>query len=273
MWIRLKGGIECVCGKKDWCMVSDSGREFLCMRVQSEKQFVLKDGSVGYIHKADGEHRVKPIIIKQERKKPAVDLHTLYYDWLSATKPEWQEKLAREIAVSFSSVKSIGAAWSTFHQAWAFPMRDGLGELVGIRLRGFNGKKWAVTGSANALFIPRDDYRRQTLFVFEGPTDTCAGFTVGLRCIGRPSCSSGLFDLVRFVKRESVKEVVIVADNDKPGLDGAAVLSRHLPVPNTVLTLPCKDMREFVSTGGTDAMLMSLVKSMVWNQVIAAGGQ
>jgi len=263
-WVRLRGGIKCgACSKSDWCLVSDDGRSFLCMRVESKLPFALKDGSVGYIHRA-GEHRVKPIEVKREVRRPTEDIQTLYYDALKDTQPAWQEALARKLGVTFTSIKAIGAAWSKKNQAWMFPMRDGHKQLVGIRLRSMTGEKWAVTGSKNALFIPEDDYKGSTLFLFEGPTDTCSGVSLGLRCIGRPSCSAGLFDITTFVKREAVREVVVVADNDKPGLDGAEVLKRHLPVKSVTMTLPVKDMREFLKTGGSGTLLESMVKSMVW---------
>ena len=238
------------------------------MRLESKLPFVLKDGSVGYIHKADGDHRVKPVVVKQERKKPAEDIEGIYYDCINATLHDWQEKLAKQLGVTYSSVKSMGAAWSKNKQAWLFPMRDGHNQIVGIRVRAASGEKWAITGSKNALFIPLDDYYQCRLFVFEGPTDTCAGYTVGVKSIGRPSCSAGLFDIVTFVKANRVKEVVIVADSDKPGLDGAEVLSRHLPVKSVTITMPCKDMREFIGIGGTRAMLNGMVDGMVWTMPV-----
>ena len=262
-----------ICEKDSWCVMFGDGTAAICMRVRSGMPKQFTDGQVGYIHRIKERPEKAVFVNRKKAERPAMDFSALHQKLLKSTKPEWKEKLAREIGVTYTSVVAIEAAWDSQHQAWSFPMRDGSGQVVGLRLRNERGEKWAVTGSKNALFIPEDHYTGCTLFVFEGPTDTCAGVTVGLRCIGRPSCSSGLFDIVTFVRLRMVNEVVIVSDSDKPGLDGAAVLTRHLPVRNTVLTTPTKDMREFVAIGGTDTMLLSLVRSMVWNQPIVGGGQ
>jgi len=70
---------------------------------------------------------------------------------------------------------------------------------------------------------------------------------------------------------------VIVADTDddkirddgthfNPGADGACSLAEHLGIPNCTLLLPVKDMRDFVTLGGTNAMLNQLVAQCVWRK-------
>lgn len=262
--MRLRKPIICGgCGKPDFCMVNELGTEFLCMRVQSPKSISMKDGSVGYIHKANGapvEYKPEPV----RREPPPEYIKELYQILLGETQDEWRNRLAEELGVSLVSIKAIGAAWSHRKQAWAFPMRDGTGTVVGIRLRGGNGKKWAIFGSRNALFVPADIYIGQTTYLVEGPTDTCAGVTIGLKVIGRPSCSAGVPDILEFIKANKIRKLVIISDNDKPGLDGAEVLAHHLPIDSLTLTLPVKDLRAFVKHGGTATTLRSLEKSMTW---------
>lgn len=246
--------------------MSSEGTAFLCMRTTSNKPFVLADGSVGHIHYVKGEAHVPRQLVRQERQKPSVNLEEWYNATASINHNVWKEQLAKELGVSYSSLLFMGALWSANHQAWAFPMRDGLGKIVGIRIRWPNGNKKAITGSKNALFIPRDEYRKQRVYLFEGPTDTCAAVTIGLKAIGRPSCSAGLFDIITFIKQNQVKELVIVCDSDKPGLDGAAALVQHLPIRSVVITPPAKDMRDFLKNGGTASMLEAMADAMVWNQ-------
>lgn len=264
-WMKIRKPLVCHCGKSDWCLVSEDSTKFLCMRVQSSKPVPFKDGSIGYIHMAEGVSAPMPYV-KPEKKRevPMEYIRDTYNLLIQATEQEWHQKLADNLGVSLESVKAIGAAWSTKAQAWAFPMRDGSQDVVGIRLRGTDGKKWAVYGSRNALFIPKDDYLNQTAYLVEGPTDTCAGHMLGLKAIGRPSCSAGVPDILEFIKVNHIRKLVIIADNDKPGLDGAEVLAHHLPIDSLTLTLPVKDLRAFVKFGGTAQMLKSLEKSTTW---------
>jgi DNA primase len=110
-----------------------------------------------------------------------------------------------------------------------------------------------------ALFIPCGDMVQDLgrLLVCEGPTDTAALLDMGLEnVVGRPSCAGGVKLVVELVKRRRAREVVIVADADKPGRIGAGNLatvllayarSVHLVVP------PCgiKDVRDWLRAGGT----------------------
>jgi hypothetical protein len=243
------------------------------MRVRSDKVISLRDGSIGYVHPIEGGAVVE--YRKPEREKPKVDIEAAWNGMIKDTEDEWRHKLARQLGVTYSSIMALGAAWYRRKQAWAFPMRDGGGKIVGIRLRSEEGKKWALVGSANALFIPKDDYFTQTVYLVEGPTDVMAGVSIGLKIIGRPSCSAGMPDILRFIKENNIKRIVQIADNDTvkvsptgvrsyPGTEAAEVTAQHLPIPSLTLTLPVKDLRAFVKFNGTASMLKALEKSMVW---------
>ena len=267
-WHRLNRGLRCcACGKPDWCLVNDYATEFLCMRVQSRDEVLMKDGSTGYVHIADGAvvkpHRVTSLKVKDP---PQVDFYPIWQKLVAENNSEWRETLARELGVSYSSLVDLDSQWDARRQAWAFPMRDGRENVVGIRLRFKDGSKKAVTGSKNGLFIPLmpNTIQNKRLWLFEGPTDTAAALTLGLTAIGRPSCNAGMFDIVLFCNRRKPREVVIVADSDTPGLEGAAALSRHLPVKNCTITVPGKDMRGFLNDGGTARILESQVATTVW---------
>ena len=77
-----------------------------------------------------------------------------------------------------------------------------------------------MTGSRQGLFFSRiPPYER--IFVCEGPTDTAALMSFDVAVVGRPSCL-GCEDMIQeLIERNHVKEVVLVPDHDKPGLDGA----------------------------------------------------
>jgi len=142
-------------------------------------------------------------------------------------------------------------------------MRDGYGNIIGIRLRSDTGAKWAVAGSHQGIFLPNRPAER-TAVVCEGPTDTAAALSLGLWAVGRASCSAGLSDVPKVFKRLRIRRAVIISDNDIPGLNGAAMLGRHLGIPYCTLVLPTKDLRKFVLAGGTAQMLENLINDTVW---------
>jgi len=162
------------------------------------------------------------------------------------------------------SLLALNCCWASPHKAWAFAMRDGYGNMVGIRLRTESGKKFAVPGSHQGLFIPKDKWDKM-LMLTEGPTDCAAAIDLGYWAIGRPSCSGGVSEVITFVKQRKVRRAVIVSDNDSPGVLGAAELQRRLPCSSCILVLPAKDVRAFVGLGGTKALMDSMIGSAIWN--------
>lgn len=177
--------------------------------------------------------------------------------WIAETDFDDLDLFAFELGVSADSLVKLECAWTKEHNAWAFPMRDSDGRAVGIRLRDKNGKKWAVKGSKEGLFFTPMMHGR-TAFIVEGPTDAAAGLTLDLQVIGRPSCQGGVKELVKLLERVNTKEVIIISDNDAPGLAGSERLQSHLTVPFRELVLPCKDLREFLKLGGTRQLLESM---------------
>lgn len=178
------------------------------------------------------------------------------------------QKLASQLGVTVQSLHDLGAFYCTEYLAWAFPMSLPSGETVGFRLRSESGHKWSVKGSISALFIPFPAYRlfsNRRLFICEGPTDTAAALTLGLFAIGRPACL-GCEEMVSQLLRDlSVREAVIVCDNDEPGIRGAERLRKHLRCPVAVLIPPTKDLREFVAVGGTAKVIDAILGNCIWN--------
>jgi 5S rRNA maturation endonuclease (ribonuclease M5) len=103
------------------------------------------------------------------------------------------------------------------------------------------------------MFLPRgwNDNPKKGVLVCEGPTDTAAALDLDFSAIGRPSCLGGTALITEAV---STRRVVIVADDDGPGMDGAVRLQKHLEnfCPGCqILVPPCKDMREWLRSGAT----------------------
>jgi hypothetical protein len=135
--------------------------------------------------------------------------------------------------------------------------------VVGIRLRNERGK-FAVRGSRQGIFLAAVPAQK-TLFVCEGPTDTAAAVELGFFAAGRPNCCCGGAEIRIYARRHRCVNAVLVADNDKPGLDGARRVGQELRLPYAIYVPPAKDLREFVRLGGTRNMIGNTLKQTVWN--------
>lgn len=209
---------------------------------------------------------------KPIRRAPPVscspDIASLWRRWFEETDSYHLDGFAMTLGVSTESLRQLGCAWVAKSFAWAFPMRDGEGQLIGVRLRNNAGDKWAVTGSRSGLFIPALG-SDSVLYVCEGPTDVAAGLTIGLYCIGRPSCQGQEDLLTRFIRQNGVRRVVLITDNDAPGFHGAQKLQAMLRIPSCQFVTPTKDLREFVNEGGNKAEIESSIRNIVWTRVAA----
>lgn len=103
-----------------------------------------------------------------------------------------------------------------------------------------------------------------TLYICEGPTDTAAALTLGLFAIGRPSCMGCEEMITKLIRLQGIRRVIIITDNDIPGLRGAAKLQRQIPAMSCAWSPPCKDLRAFVNAGGDRRMLEAMTKDLVW---------
>jgi hypothetical protein len=228
------------------------------MRVQSDKP--AKSG--GWMHRlGDAPRRYVPPPPKWQ--PPTINATKLMREWTAATTPTALAEFAAALGVSTPSLVAVGTAWAAPHSAWAFPMCDGYGNVVGIRLRNERGK-FAVRGSRQGIFLATVPAQR-TLFVCEGPTDTAAAVGLGLFAVGRPNCCCGGPEIKVFARRMACSRVVVISDNDKPGLDGARKVGGELKLPFAIYVPPAKDVREFVRLGGTRAMIENTLHNTIWN--------
>jgi hypothetical protein len=258
------------CGKDSWCLYDENS--VLCMRNSAGRPHLLKSGEQGWWHDLK-EKPVKYVAPRKEPEVPKIDAVTMLEGWARNTKPCDIHDLADELSVKPSSLIEMGIRWSPIYRAWAWPMRDSVGKTCGIRLRASGGKKWSVTGSKSGIFLPWCAPQKR-VWICEGGTDCAALLSLNCYAIGRPSCSGGTDEINATIKRLGIREAVIISDNDEdkqiggrtynPGADGAKRLSERLIVPNCVITLPCKDAREFLALKGDASMLESLTQNTLW---------
>lgn len=257
-WQRVTKKAPCpICNHGDWCTVGATGT--CCMRVESSHP--LKNG--GWLH----AHSSGPKVPLPKKSKlpavPSINSTKLILQWAEETPETGLQTLAGSLGVSEDSLASLNAVWAKQHRAWAFPMRDGYGNPVGIRLRADDGRKWAVTGSRQGIFIPASD-PQPVAYICEGPTDTAAALTLGFFAMGRPSCNCGGIDLRTACRQLGVRRVVLVADNDQPGQQGAVRVGQDIGLPRLIWTPPTKDIREFLKAGGTRALIEADLRNLVW---------
>lgn len=227
------------------------------------KQF--RDGQLGWLHPLPS----CPMPLTQREQPPpppTINCRKIIEDWTKTTNPEAVRELSETLQVSVRSLRALQVCWSPEHKAWAIPMKDGYDNMVGIRLRSGSGFKWSVTGSHSGCFISLE-FPQPMALVAEGFSDTAAGLDLGFYTVGRPSASGGIDQLKHFFRRVGVRKAAIVCDNDGPGVNGARMLSEHLGIPSCTITLPCKDLREFIQCGGNQRLMSSYVGQSIWKNV------
>lgn len=254
-WQRVDRQIKCpVCRKDHWCTIGE--KWICCMRVQSDRP--CKNG--GWLHAVGDKPIARPV-----RSEPELVETRDFAGMLAGWRADCLTAFAATLGIEASGLDALRCVWAPEFRAWAFPMSDGWGNVIGIRLRNDAGHKWAVRGSKQGLFITSNP-APQTAFVCEGPTDTAAILTLGLWAVGRPSCLGGNDHLKLFLKRRGVKQAVLLADNDKPGIQGAQRLASEIGIPSALLVLPAKDSRAFVQLGGTRQMIETLLHDTCWRR-------
>jgi 5S rRNA maturation endonuclease (ribonuclease M5) len=189
------------------------------------------------------------------------DLAALAARYATAVDATRLHALADGLGLSAESLTRLRIGWAAEHRAWAFPMVDAAGKVGGVRLRLADGRKLAVRGGHDGLFIPTElpeavPCNDGRLLVAEGPTDTAALLDLGFAAVGRPSCAGGIPLIVELARRAQPGEVVIVADADAPGQRGAANLAAVLVayVPAVRIVTPpngIKDARVWKRRGAT----------------------
>lgn len=219
----------------------------------------------------DRRQTSKPFVpyvpIKKAIEGKPLDARGVWQRWLEQTDHYHLDGFGMSLGVDTDCLTAIGCAWSTFN-AWAFPMRDERGNVIGIRLRNNDGHKWAVKGSKAGLFIPSryPFISDRVVYLVEGPTDLAAAMTIGLRAFGRAACTGQENFILQYIALQRIERLVIVTDNDDPGIRGAEKLQSMLSIPSCIWIPPTKDIREFLNIGGDYNDVQSSLTDLVWSK-------
>jgi hypothetical protein len=260
-----------ICQKDSWCLF---GKDVaICMRVVSQRSKTFTDGSIGYLHGRDGQAvQYNP---PKRKEQPFVDSAKIAQQWADHYGTESLTYLAKNLGICKAPLELLRCVKAPQPCVWGFPMREGKGHIIGIRMRHENGRKWCNPGGHNGLFIPNCNPQKEVV-ICEGPTDTAAALHICLYAIGRFNCAGGVDMIKEFIKLNNIRRATIVADvdNDRvidgsivnPGIQGAMALGELIGIPSRCVTLPAKDMREFVTLGGDQATFKSIADQVVWNK-------
>lgn len=271
-----------ICGHPDWCCFGDKAVK--CMRVESEHA----DANGGWYHFYEaGAAKPRTPLPARKEVGTVIDAERILAAWESRAQRH-NSALATGLGVREVSLNALGCTWADKTpegkpiNAWAFPMRDGAGKAVGIRLRSDNGYKWALTGSKQGLFeAPVIDPTEKVAYLPEGPTDTAAFLSMGMFAIGRPTALTGHEYLRETLARLRIFRVVIVADNDGvkrignregyPGIEAAHKLQKELRLKSVIYIppSPCKDIRELLNRVGARqarAVIEADINNRVWSK-------
>jgi|TARA_R100000084_G_C4585592_1_gene115880 DNA primase len=156
---------------------------------------------------------------------------------------QW-EFIVRSLGLPQRYLQVLGLGWSAKAGAYTFPMKNHEGQVVGVRLRYPDGKKLSAKGSKAGLFMADKVDTDGVLLVAEGPTDTAALMTTGHQVVGRPSCNGGTNFVYQMISWRT--SLVIVADNDKPGKEGAKRLAE-------ICKCKTKSVKIIIPRKGSDA--------------------
>lgn len=250
-WKRVHGLSRCpICGKPDWCLVAPDRSAAICPRID--------EGSSRYIEGSGYLHILK---VTQEWMNEEYHPKTGYSalpehnevlairarQWVTDCTNERISELATRLAVTEESLRLLNIGWFDHDASWIFPMLRTGKRLVGVRVRNKSGKKYAVRGSKNGLFIPNNLPDKGVVYVCEGESDTAAMLSCELPTVGRPSCNSGDRLIVELL---ADRPVVVCMDRDGVGRKGAEELAKLLRChcPDVMMLEPpvkYKDMREW----------------------------
>jgi len=281
-FVRVSRNRRCpICGKADWCLVARDGSAAICPRVESDRPT-----KCGYYHRLGPGYRSVRVVGTRSDVSGAKGVRNR--NWVEVVDRLQGAATTRTVArlcgvlggvVTPDAVKSLGIGFHHVLQAWSWPMFNGAGRPIGVMLRFYDGRKRCLKGSKLGLYIPGDrgltlsNRPESLLLVAEGATDTAAALSLGYHAIGRPSCQVGDSYVVYYVRRMQRRgvlrpdvKIVVIADGDGPGINGAVGLFDKLircRFDARLALLPDKDIRAWLLHGATAGDFAALIRSVL----------
>ncbi len=263
-----------ICGKPDWCLVAADGSAAICARIADGAQ--RRCGDAGWLHmlRDDGRrpHRHYGVrISSSDAGDVSGHCERLAEQYQAMITSQQLLDISTILGVSRASLERLRIGWDG--RAFTFPMSNIRGRIIGIRRRLPNGRKLSVERSSAGLFIPTGLSGQGPLLITEGESDCAAGLDLGFDTIGRPGCRSCVAMTIEYVR--GCDQLVVVADNDEPGRDGAAKLATALALHCRCVKLVfppdgMKDLRQWLRAGATHETARKTIEDAAARRVVVA---
>jgi len=279
--------IKCpICGKPDFCLISEERDAAICTRVSDGS--IKKCGDAGWLHNITGDFKPKKFT---PQPKPYVDWEKLFhtkfkinylqnsYPFSGSEKPfnNFIEEINQEVLdcfdVGFSSHHILN---TTTPDSLILPMYNSAGKIIGLQSRGIEGNKKFLKNSNIGVFLgpqPLGQIRPYKMVICEGFSDTATAYSL-LRpedgsgfsiYVGRPNCTGGNLTIYDILDRlPAIQKVVFICDRDKVGFEGAlkCALGMKDKVDYLKMIVPpegIKDLREWKRKGLTGKELRGII--------------
>lgn len=257
--IRVSPEFPCpVCGKDDWCLLAPDGKAAICQRVSDGA--IKRAGNAGWLHSTNGPK----IAAKKERKRKVV----APLNWIKLQALYRKQYLAAgfDVAGGYAGLMDrVEAGYcDPYFTVPMYTVGQGGLTLVGLqRVNETTHLKAFMRGSQAGIFWGRVEQAGNWLIVTEGVGDTATAASLDIAFVaGLPSagvCRESIIDLAVY---HEYSNVVIVADNDPPGLASARGLAEMLHrerICNIIVTPPCKDLREWAKHESKDVIKQKIL--------------
>lgn len=221
-----------ICGSTKWCLIAYNRRKVLCQRNRSWK----KHGKAGYVHYISDEMLTMAPPPKQKRSykssKAVERFYRKQHDDVDLICTQ-----ASLLGLTGRSLVYMRSLYCREKAALVIPMFNSNLNMCGLQFRRSDGKRWSLKGGRLGMFMSVTFNPKEIIGITEGATDAAAlcasGFT---NVLGRPSCSGGEL-VTRAILRDSPRTpIVMFADPDECGQEGARGLAASLPNPIVILT-------------------------------------
>lgn len=253
-----------VCGRDSWCYRKPDRGIHVCMRSATPTGDLVvlgQDRAGGHAFRGRGEPRLDlPPSTQPQSVRRSVDwsqAQDLFSRSLTKTR---LESLAESVGILSSFIAALGVGWCQWIGAFTFPMRDADMRVCGFSTRHECGRKAAIRGSRQGVYVARRP-TSGTVLLCEGATDTAAMLSLGYCAVGRPSCRGGEDILCRWC---AGLDAVVVSDADSPGRAGAEVLARSLRAEarsvRVIEPIGAKDARSWVQACATRSLVDDVIR-------------
>ena len=182
------------------------------------------DGTANDVLRTIGAGAIQPQPEAPRAHPPPAD-RSLDFQSMYATYPEGpRAELAARLDVGVTAVADMGYRQAD-RNVWALPVYSPGGAMIGIQLRGRNGRKWCVRGTSQGLFVPHKQPEAPFVAITEGASDATYLLGLGIPVVARFSAQMSPAMIVDWLDEQEYREIVVIADKGEIGIQTARRLA------------------------------------------------